>query len=119
MKPNCQSMQVFLLGLTTPHNAYHEVEQNLEVVLLLVFMVAGIFFMKDLLLFVFTKILLGVHSKKILALLFSLVSAILSAFLDALTVTAVLIAVGTGFFAVYHKVASGKKFHHQHDHVGT
>ena len=54
-------------------------------------MVAGIYFMKDLLLFVFTKILLNVRSK-LLAFLFSIVSAVLSAFLDALTVTAVLIA---------------------------
>ena len=72
--------------------------------------------MKDLLLFTFTKILLGVKSKKVLSLLFSLVAAVLSAFLDALTVTAVLITVGTGFYAVYHKVASGKKLHHPHDH---
>ena len=32
-------------------------------ILLLMFMVAGIYFMKDLLLFVFTKILLNVRSK--------------------------------------------------------
>ena len=34
---------------------------------------------------------------------------VLSAFLDALTVTAVIISVAVGFFGVYHKVASGKK----------
>jgi NhaB family Na+:H+ antiporter len=45
-----------------------------------------------------------------LSLLFSIVSAVLSAFLDALTVTAVLISVGVGFYTVYHKVASGNKF---------
>ena len=50
-----------------------------------------------------------------LSLLFSFVAAFLSAFLDALTVTAVLISVGVGFYAVYHKVASGKKFDHDHD----
>jgi NhaB family Na+:H+ antiporter len=43
-------------------------------------------------------------------------AAVLSAFLDALTVTAVLISVAVGFYSVYHKVASGKKVHHQHDH---
>ncbi len=32
----------------------------------------------------------------------------MSAFLDALTVTAVLISVTVGFYSVYHKVASGK-----------
>ena len=40
---------------------------------------------------------------------------ILSAFLGALTVTAVIITVAAGFYGVYHRVASGKKFHHDHD----
>jgi NhaB family Na+:H+ antiporter len=41
---------------------------------------------------------------------------VLSAFLDALTVTAVVITVAAGFYGVYHKVASGKHFHHsEHD----
>jgi NhaB family Na+:H+ antiporter len=83
------------------------------------FMVAGIYFMKELLLFVFTKILLRVRSKKMLSLLFCSVAALLSAFLDALTVTAVLISVSVGFYSVYHKVASGKSItHDDHDHSG-
>jgi len=81
------------------------------------FMVAGIYFMKDLLLFLFTKILLGVQAKHWLALLFSLMGAFLSAFLDALTVTAVIIAVATGFYSIYHRVASGKSSHASHDHT--
>src|SRR6056300_2016664 len=101
------AIEGILLGLAEPHSVYHEAEANFEVILLLMFMVAGIYFMKDLLLFVFTKILLNVRSKKILAFLFSIVSAVLSAFLDALTVTAVLISVGVGFYAVFHRVASG------------
>lgn len=111
------AIEAIAIGLASPEAVYLEAYNNFQVILLLVFMVAGIFFMKDLLLFMFTKILLGVRSKKILSLLFSLVAAVLSAFLDALTVTAVLITVGTGFFAVYHKVASGKKIqtdHHDH-----
>jgi len=67
------------------------------------------------LLFTFTKILLGVRSKVVLSLLFSFVAAFLSAFLDALTVTAVIITVAAGFFGVYHKVASGKKLDLDHD----
>jgi len=111
------AIEAIVIGMADPHTVYHEAEANFEVILLLMFMVAGIYFMKDLLLFVFTKILLNVRSKKILSLLFSLVAAVLSAFLDALTVTAVLISVSVGFYAVYHKVASGK--HHgadDHDH---
>ncbi|MBL4827523.1 MAG: sodium/proton antiporter NhaB [Spongiibacteraceae bacterium] len=111
------AIEAIALGMASPEAVYLETVGNFEVILLLMFMVAGIYFMKDLLLFMFTKILLGIRSKIIISLLFSIVSAVLSAFLDALTVTAVLITVGTGFYAVYHKVASGKKLHHSgHDH---
>jgi NhaB family Na+:H+ antiporter len=112
------AIEAVILGMTTPETVYHETIGNFEVILLLMFMVAGIFFMKDLLLFVFTKLLLRVKSKAILSLLFSVVAAFLSAFLDALTVTAVLISVGVGFYSVYHKVASGKQLTHDghHDH---
>ncbi|WP_439135065.1 sodium/proton antiporter NhaB [Pseudomaricurvus sp.] len=113
------AIQAAMLGMTSPESIYTEIESNLEVILLLVFMVAGIYFMKNLLLFVFTKILIGVRSKTMLSLLFSLVAAFLSAFLDALTVTAVLITVAVGFYSVYHKVASGNTHHHEqdsHDH---
>ena len=49
------AIQIVVLGLTSAKNAYNEVAQNLEVVLLLVFMVAGIYFMKPLLMFIFSK----------------------------------------------------------------
>lgn len=111
------AIEAIAIGMASAEAVYEEALANFEVILLLIFMVAGIYFMKSLLLYVFTKILLGVRSKKMISLLFSLVAAVLSAFLDALTVTAVLISVGTGFFAVYHKVASGKQSHHgSHDH---
>jgi NhaB family Na+:H+ antiporter len=61
------AIEGILLGLADPHSVFHEAEANFEVILLLMFMVAGIYFMKDLLLFVFTKILLNVRSKKLLA----------------------------------------------------
>ncbi len=101
-------LQALLLELTTPKSLYEELAHNFPVLLLLMFMVAGIYFMKDLLLFIFSRLLLGVRSKALLSLLFCLFSAFLSAFLDALTVTAVIISVGVGFFSVYHRVASGK-----------
>ena len=97
------TIEALLLGLTSPGHLFHEVENNLEVILLLVFMVAGIYFMKDLLLFTFTKILIRVRNKMLLAFLFSFAAAFLSAFLDALTVTAVVISVAVGFHQVYHR----------------
>ena len=100
------AMEALLIGMTSPEALYKEVLTNFPVILLLMFMVAGIYFMKDLLLLTFTKLILGVRSKSLLGLMFSLVAAVLSAFLDALTVTAVIISVAVGFYGVYHKVAS-------------
>ena len=110
------AIEAVLLGLTSSESVYREVADNLKVILLLMFMVAGIYFMKNLLLFVFTKLLIGIRSKTMLSLLFCGVSAVLSAFLDALTVTAVLISVAVGFYAVYHKVASNRQAQSDHDH---
>jgi len=103
------AIEAVLMGLTRPETVYREVTYNFPVILLLIFMVAGIYFMKDLLQFVFTKILLGVRSKILLSLLFCFTGAFLSAFLDALTVTAVVISVAYGFYDLYHRFASGKK----------
>jgi len=111
------AIEAVLMGMTSPDTVYHEVEANFAVILLLIFMVAGIFFLKDMLLYLFTKILIRIKSKKLLSLIFCFTSAALSAFLDALTVTAVIITVASGFYAVYHKVTSGKGFDADHDHA--
>lgn len=100
-------VEALLLKMTTPQALYDELVHNFPVILLLMFMVAGIYFMKDLLLFLFSRLLLGVRSKALLALMFCFLSAFLSAFLDALTVTAVIISAAVGFYSVYHRVASG------------
>jgi NhaB family Na+:H+ antiporter len=111
------ALEAIILGLASPENVYLETVANFQVILLLMFMVAGIYFMRDMLLYTFTKILLGVRSKTTLSFLFCFSGAVLSAFLDALTVTAVLITVAVGFFSVYHRVASGKQFDDaQHNH---
>jgi NhaB family Na+:H+ antiporter len=111
------ALQSVLIGLTTPESVYAEVVQAFPVILLLVFMVAGIYFLRDLLLFVFTRLLLKVRSSSTLAVIFCAVAAVLSAFLDALTVVAVAVTVGVGFYEVYHRVASGK--HHAAEHDAT
>ncbi|MFC4257748.1 sodium/proton antiporter NhaB [Marinobacter lacisalsi] len=109
------AVEALLIGMTTPEAVYHELLTNFPVILLLMFMVAGIYFMKELLLVTFTQILVGVRSKSALSMLFCAAAALLSAFLDALTVTAVIISVAVGFYSVYHKVASGKGYQ-QRDH---
>ena len=111
------AIQSVLIGLTTAEGVYKEVTLAFPVVLLLIFMVAGIYFLRDMLLYVFTLLLLKVRSSSMLAVLFCGVAALLSAFLDALTVVAVAITVGIGFYEVYHRVASGKP--HDADHDAT
>ncbi|WFS61576.1 sodium/proton antiporter NhaB [Pseudodesulfovibrio thermohalotolerans] len=109
------ALEAVIMGLTTPETVYHEALKNFEVILLLIFMVAGIYFMKDFLQFTFTRILVRVRSKKAIALLFCLAGAFLSAFLDALTVTAVIMAVAYGFYNVYHRFVSGQDNAPSHD----
>ena len=104
------TLEAVMIGMTHPEHVKAEIMANFEVILLLMFMVAGIYFMKQLLLFVFTKLLLSIRSKIVLSISFCLSAAFLSAFLDALTVVAVIISVGMGFYGVYHKVASGNNF---------
>lgn len=112
------AIEAVVIGLTKPESVYHELSANLEVILLLIFMVAGIYFMKSLLLLVFTKLLLVIRSKLLLSMMFSASAAFLSAFLDALTVTAVVIAIAVGFYGIYHRFASGKHIQaDDHDHA--
>ena len=109
------AIEALILGLTSTDTVYYEIQQNLKVILLLVFMVAGIYFMKNLMLTIFTKLLLNIRSKTLLSFLFCISAAVLSAFLEALTVTAVLIGVMIGFYRIYHAVVSGNSFTDQ-DH---
>ena len=117
------AFEAVVIGMASPEKVYEETVLNFPVILLLIFMVAGIYFMKEFLLYIFTNLIVKVKSKIILSLLFSFAGAFLSAFLDALTVTAVIIAVAVGFFSVYHKFASAHKIgggdHHDHTDDST
>jgi len=109
------AIEAVIIGLTTPRAVYMEAEHNFEVILLLIFMVAGIYFMKDILEYTFTRIIVRVKSKVTISLMFCAAGAFMSAFLDALTVTAVIIAVCYAFYNVYHRFASGKTMTCDHD----
>ncbi|MGI6656442.1 MAG: sodium/proton antiporter NhaB [Desulfobulbus sp.] len=109
------AIEAAFIGMTSAETIYDETLNNFDVILLLMFMVAGIYFMKDFLSFTFTRILVRVQSKIRLSLLFCGMAAFLSAFLDALTVTAVIIAVAYGFYNLYHRYISGAAGHGTHD----
>jgi len=74
------AIEAVIIGMTNTETIRAEVFSNFPVILLLMFMVAGIYFMRELLLFTFTKLLLGVRSKMLLGFLFSAAAAFLSAF---------------------------------------
>ncbi|MCV4770626.1 sodium/proton antiporter, partial [Escherichia coli] len=50
----------------------------------------------------------SIRSKMVLSLAFCVAAAFLSAFLDALTVVAVVISVAVVFYGIYHRVASSR-----------
>jgi Na+/H+ antiporter NhaB len=57
------AFEAVVIGMTSAEHVKAELASNLEVLLLLMFMVAGIYFMKQLLLFIFTRLLLSIPSK--------------------------------------------------------
>ena len=99
------AIEAAIIGLAKPESIYNEVVANLPTVLLLIFMVAGIYYLKDVLSLLFTKLFISVRKKWQVSLVFCVVSALTASFLDALTLLAVLIAVCFNFFAIYHRVA--------------
>ncbi|HEX9853018.1 MAG TPA: sodium/proton antiporter, partial [Woeseiaceae bacterium] len=71
------AVEAIVIGLASPAMVFHEAEVNFPVIMLLMFMVAGIYFLREMLLFTFTKILLGIRSKVLLSLMFSFTAAFL------------------------------------------
>jgi NhaB family Na+:H+ antiporter len=103
------AIEAVVLGLTSPDHVYAEVHHGFPIILLLVFMVSAIGLMRQLLVLVFSRVLTALSSPTALALTFCLTAALLSAFLDALTVIAVVITVSTSFYRLYFLAASGLK----------
>lgn len=101
------TIEACFIGLCDMAHVRDEIGANLEVILLLMFMVAGIHFVRDLLLFSFTKILVKLKSHHLSAIIFCLLGAFLSAFLDALTVLAVIISICVGMYSLYHRTICG------------
>jgi NhaB family Na+:H+ antiporter len=111
------ALGILAVGLTTPETVWGEIQSNLGVLALLIFMVSFIFFMKPLLSFLFARLIIGIQSKWLLSLMFSVMAAFLSAFLDALTVTAVLIAVFVALYGVYERIHSATNTDFDHDGI--
>ena len=96
-------IQGYAMGLAPASRLEYEVEHNIDILLLVIFMVACVHFLKNLLLWIFTNLLIKVQSKVVLSVGILLVSAIMSAFMDALSVSAVLISVCSGVLGIYYQ----------------
>ena len=109
------ALQAIILGLTDTHAVYKEIEHGLPVLLLVIFMVAGVHFLRGMLYRMISHILLGIHSRITLNMVIIVVVSVFSAFLDALTILAVLVAVSVGFYEVYHRAVSTRGYHDDPD----
>ncbi len=109
------ALQILILHLTDTHVVFEEVEHGLPVILLVIFMVAGVHFLRDVLFRLINHVLLGIKSRVVMNLVTIIFVAVLSAFLDALTILAVLVAIATSFYDVYEKVVSKVGYHDDPD----
>ncbi|MBM3514583.1 MAG: sodium/proton antiporter NhaB [Alphaproteobacteria bacterium] len=103
------AIEAVMIGLTDVGAVYNETVHGLPVILLITFMVAGVYFLRDMLFFMMARLLLAVRHRVVLSVLICFTIAILSAFLDALTILAVLVTVSASFYEVYHRVSSAHK----------
>lgn len=96
-------IQGYAMNLAPASRLEYEVEHNIDILLLVIFMVACVHFLKNLLLWIFTNLLIKVTNKTALSVGILLVSAVMSAFMDALSVSAVLISVCSGVLGIYYQ----------------
>ena len=87
------ALEVLFLKMAPVTSVMKEIHGNLDVIMLLIFMVPGIYFMKPLLTWIFMRLFAMTRNKVFLSLVFMFTGAFLSAWLDALTVVAVMITV--------------------------
>ncbi|MDX2143545.1 MAG: sodium/proton antiporter NhaB [Rhodospirillaceae bacterium] len=98
------AIEAVILGLTDVKAVYDETVHGLPVILLIMFMVAGVYFLRDVLFFALTRIILSIQNRVVLAFTMCVSISVFSAFLDALTILAVLVTVSLGFYQVYEAV---------------
>ena len=55
------ALEAIIIGMTSPESVYKEVATNLPTLLLLIFMVAGIYYLKDVVFVVFTRLFIAIR----------------------------------------------------------
>lgn len=101
------ALEAAALGLTTTSAIYDETLAHLPLLLLLVFLMAAVHFMRELLCAALVEVLLAHRSKTLLSVATLTAATLLSALVDALTLVALAVGAVAGVYAVVHQAASG------------
>ena len=107
------ALEALVLNMVSVTGVMKEVHGNIDVIMLLMFMVPGIYFMKPFLTWIFMRLFAMTKNKLILSLVFLLAGAFLSAWLDALTVVAVMITVCMAAKGLYASAGTGTQEEHE------
>jgi len=102
--------EAIIMKLVTTKGIWHEWIENFDVFMLVLFMVAAVSFLKQFMTYMFVNLLVKVQNKIALSLIICVSAAALSAFLDALTVTAVLITVVGQLYDIVLNFRAGKSY---------
>jgi len=102
--------EAIILKLVTTEGIWHEWTASFDVFMLVLFMVAAVSFLKQFMTYMFVNLLVKVPNKVVLSFIICSLAAILSAFLDALTVTAVLITVVGQLYDIVLNFRAGKSY---------
>lgn len=102
------AFEALLLGLTTPESVRVQVEQQLDLFLTLLFTVASVYCLRDVLSQVFIKLLLKVKSKVGLSLLFAFSALLLSTLIDAVVVAAALVASAAACHSIVDRLVASQ-----------
>ncbi len=99
-------LEAVALGMVPLELIHTEIAHNLPILFLVLFVVTGVYFLRDLLAFLFIKAILNIRTDVLLGLFFLILGTILSALLDAMTVVAVVSSVLYTLFIIYHRIES-------------
>ena len=102
-------MQFLFMGLLPGEVYWLEIEHNIALTLLLVFVVTGVDFLQKLLMTIFSGLIMGIKNLTSLCITFSVFAAVFSANMDALTVTAVMMTITTSMLAAIMIIIEVKK----------
>ena len=98
------AIQVLFLKMAPIDGVMRETLNNINVLMMLMFLIPAIYFMNPLLVWIFMRLFAATKDKVVLSLVFLLTGAFLAAWLDALTVVAVMITVAVAMKDIHARI---------------